>query len=367
MNITQMKDSGYQLLEVISGSHLYGLNLPTSDIDVRGIFNLPIAEYILPDHPKQLNDDMNDEVHYEISRFLTLAGSANPNILEIMFAPNEFIKVKSDKIDVLLRNKHQFLTKACRDSLGGYAITQIRKARGMNKKIVSPYTERKTPIDFCYFLQRDYGTIGFKQLLDLCNMDESDIGLSKINNFYDSYVVYSKKLALRRCFMEKDKQEIIDWIPLGVNDGSESDIKLTSIPLNVAAYGVLGIMHFNRSGFGVHCKEYLSYTEWVKHRNPVRYENNVAHGKGYDSKNMMHCFRLLNMGIELAETGELNVHRKDREYLLEIREGKMDYDDLITKAEEKVIQMDEAFKKCGLPESVPQKLIKEILSEIKLG
>lgn len=367
MNIEELKRSGYQLLEVIAGSHLYGLNTPSSDIDTRGIFNLPIEEYIIPNHSKQINDNTNDEVHYEISKFLSLAKTANPNILEIMFAPEHSITFKDPKVDILLNQRDAFLTKACKNSLGGYAVTQIKKARGQNKKIVNPCTIRKEPIDFCYFLQRDYNTIGLGKLIELCNSDENDIGLSKINNFHDSYIVHSKKLAQSRCFRDEDKISIDEWIPAGVMSKDKTDIKMTSIPKAVAAYGVLGVMHYNRDGFAAHCKEYSSYQTWVTERNPERYKNNMEHGKGYDSKNLMHCFRLLNMGIELAEEGVLNVYRPDREYLLKIRSGELEYDELIDQAEEKLIRMETAFEKCSLPNSVSDALCNDILTEMKLN
>lgn len=367
MNIEQLKASGYQLLEVTAGSHLYGLNIETSDIDTRGIFNLPIDQFILPNHPKQINDDTNDEVHYEVSKFLQLAKTANPNILELMFAPDKFITFKGRGADVILNHRDEFLTKACRNSLGGYAVAQIKKARGQNKKIVNPCTVRKEPIDFCYFLQRDYGTIGFRKLLELCFMDHDDIGLSKINNFHDSYIVHSKKLAQRRCFNDGDKKSIEEWIPNGVHTRDGTDLKLTSIPKAVVAYGVLGIMHYNRDGFKTHCKEYTSYQTWVKERNPARYQTNTEHGKGYDAKNLMHCFRLLNMGLELAEEGTFNVHRKDREFLLKIRRGEFEYEDLIDQAEAKIIKLDEAFDNCSLPDSVDQSLVEDMLQELKLN
>lgn len=365
MNIQQLKSSGYQLLEVTAGSHLYGLNIPTSDIDTRGIFNLPLREFIKPNSVKQINDNTNDEVHYEVRKFLSLAQTGNPNILEIMFAPDEFIGFKDPKADIILQHRKQFLTKTCRNSLGGYAVTQIKKARGNNKKIVNPCTVRKSPIDFCFSLKRDYNSMPFKKLLELCGSDGSDIGLSKINNFDDSYIVHWKSLAQKRCYKEDDRQSIEDWIPGGVLNGDGSGLKLSSIPKAVAAYGVLGVMHYNRDGFSTHCKEYLSYQEWVENRNPARYATNTDHGKGYDSKNLMHCFRLLNMGIELAETGEFNVYRSDREFLLKVRAGEFEFKELIDIAEGKLVRMEKSFDECSLPSGVSSDLINDMIEELK--
>ena len=64
-------------------------------------------------------------------------------------------------------------------------------------------------------------------------------------------------------------------------------------------------------------------------RNETRYNSTMSHGKNYDAKNMMHVFRLLLMAKEIAAEGKINVHRKDREFLLSIKKGKFEYDQII--------------------------------------
>ena len=45
---------------------------------------------------------------------------------------------------------------------------------------------------------------------------------------------------------------------------------------------------------------------------------------------MMHCTRLIHMGLELAKGEGFNIERTwDREFLLNIRNHKMEYDELI--------------------------------------
>lgn len=369
MNLTQLKASDYQILSVLAGSHLYGLNIPGSDEDVRGIFNLPMREYLKVNSPRQIADETNDEVHYEIKRFLDLAAQANPNILEIMFAPKDKILLKHPSIDILLDQKEKFLTKACRASLGGYAVEQIRKARGQKKMIVSPCTVRKTPIDFCYIHLGNEKVMALGEFITICGIDPSLIGLAKVNNFPTTFAFYSKRFALHRCYTPKGLKIIEDWAPRGILNESETsnELRLTSIPEDVARFGFMGIVHYNQEGYTMHCKEYAKYQTWVTERNPVRFATNTEHGKGYDSKNLMHCFRLLNMGIELAETGKLNVVRPDREFLLKIRRGELEYDYLVDTAEEMIERMDIAFNECSLPSSVPNEFIDDLVWEFKRG
>jgi len=368
VNLELLKASDYGILTVVAGSHMYGLNLPTSDTDTRGIFNLPLTEYLKMGAPKQINDDTNDEVHYEIARFLTLAATANPNILEIMFAPEDKIVSKSPKADILLSKRDHFLTKACKNSLGGYAAAQIQKARGQKKMIVNPCTIRKTPVDFCYFYHDNERVSPLSEFLQVCRINQTDVGLAKVANFPTSYALYNKRFAQHRCFIPEDLEIINNWVPRGIMnaDLSSNELRLTSIPEAVAKVGCMGIIHFNQDGYTTHCKEYNNYQTWVTNRNPVRYATNQEHGKGYDSKNLMHCMRLLNMGIELADTGVLNVVRPDREFLLKIRAGEFEYDYLLNMAEEKLASLDAKFEACSLPVHVSNTLVNDILLEIKL-
>ncbi len=354
MNIEQLKDSGHIILSILSGSHLYGTNIEGSDEDIRGIFDLPLKDYIFLDHTKQVNDNTNDVTYYEVARFLELAKSANPNMLELLFAPEDKILFKDPRADLILKHRDKFLTKACRGSLCGYAVAQIKKARGMKKKIVNPIVERKDVLDFCYIVVPN-GTKPLKDWLGTQRgmmFKQEYYGASKIPNARDAYFIYA------------DEDKKYNFRGLIKDDKSSNELRLSSIPKELMLMG--SVMMFNQDGYTSHCKDYKEYQEWVTKRNPERYKTNETHGKGYDSKNMMHCFRLLNMGLELATEGVLNVVRPDREFLLKIRSGQMDYDKLIDKAEYLLIQVDAAFDKCSLPSSVDDKLIKNIISEFKL-
>lgn len=65
----------------VVGSRAYGLATETSDVDRRG-FYLPPADYewSLAGVPEQLESE-NEEVYWELEKFLRLALKANPNAL----------------------------------------------------------------------------------------------------------------------------------------------------------------------------------------------------------------------------------------------------------------------------------------------
>ena len=64
---------------------------------------------------------------------------------------------------------------------------------------------------------------------------------------------------------------------------------------------------------------------------------------------MMHTFRLLRMAKEIADTGQPQIIRPDRDELLSIKAGHFDYDELMVKAVAELKNLDESFTVSTLP------------------
>lgn len=75
-------------------------------------------------------------------------------------------------------------------------------------------------------------------------------------------------------------------------------------------------------------KHWDSYQTWKTHRNPARAELERQHG--YDTKHAMHLIRLMRMGLEVLETGDLRVRRDDADELSAIRDGAIGFGELLT-------------------------------------
>ena len=87
--MNQAEVEKYLAYKVIAGSKAYGLDLPTSDTDIRGIYILP-NEYLMGlGHTEQVNNVSNDIVYYELNRFVALLSQNNPNIIEELFGEIE--------------------------------------------------------------------------------------------------------------------------------------------------------------------------------------------------------------------------------------------------------------------------------------
>ena len=136
MNVKELEESNQIILKCVSGSHLYGLNTPSSDVDIRGIF-LNEPQDILDvsgEKNQEISDDKQDTKYYSLRKFLKLAMDCNPNIIELLFVPNECILQKSPLYDELISHRDWFMSKKARHTFMGYAYAQIKKAKGIGKK-----------------------------------------------------------------------------------------------------------------------------------------------------------------------------------------------------------------------------------------
>ena len=80
---------------------------------------------------------------------------------------------------------------------------------------------------------------------------------------------------------------------------------------------------------------------------------------------MMHTFRLLEMAIEIGKKKEINVKRPNREFLLDIKSGKYEYEDLLEMAKELQNEMDLVFENSDLLEKPNIEFINKLAFELR--
>ncbi len=336
MTIKDIKEKGLLLFECISGSKAYGLNTATSDTDLKGVFYLPKAQFYGLDYIPQISNETSDEVYYELGRFVELLTKNNPNILEVLASPDDCILYRHPVMDMLPVN--MFLSKLCKETFGGYALTQIKKARGYKKKIVNPVDEvRKSVLDFCFIMQ-GYQSVPVKEWLLQNNFVQEQCGLVSIAHTKGLYALFYDENNIHR-YRGIMSSELAN------------EVSLSSIPKGEKEKGYL---FFNLESYSSYCKDHKEYWEWVEKRNEHRYLGNVEHGKGYDAKNMMHTIRLLQVAEEILTQGRLNVKRFNREELLSIKAGDRPYNKLLEMADSLMTRIEAAFYNSPLPE-VPDK------------
>jgi hypothetical protein len=371
------------LLIVIRGSQAYGTNLPTSDIDYAGVYIQSQEDIYGTRYKEQINDDTNDTVFYEVRRFLELVASNNPTILELLNTPEDCIIYKHPLFDEILKHKDEFITKVCAKSFGGYAIQQIKKAKGQDKKQnwEKEKVTRKDVLDFVYVL-KDGQSIPWKVWNSERGFEEKFCGVVNIPNARDVYAVYFDQEAYQ-CFGETIpeymKENAKRWRreagkPMGfgykgliksgegVSLAESNALRLSSIPKGETP--ICNII-YNKDGYTAHCKDYKSYQDWLENRNEQRWVDVQSHGQKIDGKNMMHCRRLLEMAREIGEGQGIKVRRANKDYLISIRKGEIDLESLIAQAELDIIEIDEIFANSNLPDQVDPKLVHELLVKLR--
>lgn len=367
MRVEDLRKKGLIIYEVISGSRAYGTNKPTSDTDIRGVYLAPLDEVLGNNYQEQVNDDTNDTVFYELKRFVDLVHRQNPNILEMLYMPDDCVVYKHPLMDEIFEHRDKFLTKTCQHSFGGYAISQIKKAKGLNKKINNPQpVVRKTPLDFCYFMV-DGKSVAARDYLFEHNMKQEHVGLVSLEHMRFTYAAHYDKLTeINNALGDRPKIRVPEgYKPFkGIIQSEElsNDISLSEVP---KFYMPFAYMQFNKDAYQVHCKDYLEDSEWVKKRNPDRYEVTVSNGNNYDAKNMMHCIRLLRVAKEIATEGKVNVRRADRDELMFIRNGQANYDQLIKEADEAINKIDDMYRASALPESIDKGFMDGLLLSVR--
>lgn len=188
-----IENKGLLLYKYIRGSHAYGLEKPdgTSDIDEGGVFIEP-EEWLLglgKDNQELVADERNDTTWYSLKKYMNMLLSSNPTVLESLFIDDKFVLYEHPIFTMIKQYRDKFLTKQAFKPLLGYSIEQIKKCRGLNKKIVNPVTERLQPLDFAYTTYKQ-GSTKILNWLEHRNLKQEYCGLCNIPNMGQIMGVY---------------------------------------------------------------------------------------------------------------------------------------------------------------------------------
>jgi len=347
MTLEEARAPGCRLFEVISGSRAYGLATPESDTDIKGVFVQPQEGFYGLIRESQINGPGNDIVFYELGRFIELLAKGNPNLLEMLFTPEDcviFRHPSMGRLDAAL-----FLSRQCFQSFAQYALTQIRKARGLNKKIVNPMpVERRGVLDFCHVLEGQ-GSVPARAWLDREGMDERRIGLTAVPHAPDVFAVFG------------DSEGTRGYRGL-LHDEQATELRVSSVGRDAVPVAWLC---FNRHAYRKHCHDWQEYWEWVECRNDSRFQQTEAHGQGYDAKNLMHTFRLLGLAEDIARHGRLHLRVADPTFLLAIKRGEYTYDWLLEEAERRLARVEALFQVSSLPPAPDLQRLEHVLVDIR--
>lgn len=277
------------LLSVKHGSHAYGLNTPTSDLDIKGICIEP-KEYFFgfaknfEQHIQEASKGYeNDLVIYSFKKFAKLATDCNPNIIEVLYGANEDILFCNKYGEELRAFRDNFLSLKARYTFAGFAHSQLKRIKTHRNWLLNPPKEPPS--------RKEFG------LSETVTVTKAELGAFEALLNRDSVGELSKE-ALTLYTREKAfKNMKIQWD---------------------------------------------QYQNWKTTRNPARAELEAKFG--LDTKHASHLIRLMRMCSEIMETGKVIVKRPDREELLAIRRGEWNYERVVEESDALEAKCEELYK-----------------------
>ena len=300
----------------LGGSHAYGTNVESSDVDIRGVATLRPTEILTNQNFEQVEDKTTDTVVYGFNKMISLLSNANPNVIELLgLKPEQYLYLNDVGRD-LINNADMFLSKRAANSFGGYAYSQLRRLDNLSNRTVS-------------------------------QSEQEEHILHSVENakwsFHDKY------------FEFKD-----DQINLYVDDAIQEDF-------DTEIYMDINLHHYPLRDYkGMWAEMHNIVKEYSKIGK--RNLNAIEHNKL--GKHMMHLVRLYLMGIDILQDGKIITYReKEHDLLMEIRNGKYLNDNVPTKEfREMVDELQQKFESAKehsyLPDKPDYKRINKFMEDV---
>jgi hypothetical protein len=247
------------LVKHYAGSISYGTNLPTSDVDFRGVFASDPVNIRTPFFPvREVTDTEEEDTKlFELTHFMKLTIDCNPNVVETLWVHESDIVATSPAYEMLRSNRERLLSTKIAHSTTGYAMSQLKRIKGHNKWINNPQPVEKPQ-------QHDYVTLiqwfGLEKVMPsyfgLGNYNEGHQLVSYGSNTYGLY-----KNADRSSIRPQDGSLNHNF------DGDREDLP-----------DPLAVIKFNKEEWKLACDKWENYWRWKDNRNVSRSALEEQHG-----------------------------------------------------------------------------------------
>jgi predicted nucleotidyltransferase len=341
------------IFKTLTGSRVYGYYTETSDYDYRGVA-VPPREILLSFNKKfeQAEDKVNDVVIYDLNKFLKLAADNNPNVVELLWIPKRYWTVTSPEWEQLVAQRDLFLSKKCKYTFQGYAFSQLKRLRSHRGWLLKGELTKPLRSDF-----------GLQEPLPIPSEMRSAAD-ALVRRFLQATDVEELLSAVETETAKALRQEM--WTFL------ERTLVLNRPDIEQRTWGAAAKLLGYEDNFidllqrekkyQTASKEYNSWLNWKKNRNPARQKLEAK--CGFDGKHAGSLMRLLLMCREILNTGVIIVERPDAELLRAIRNGEWSFDRLEALYEELVEDIDRLYETTTLPRSPQRDRIEELGIEI---
>ena len=253
----------------VAGSHSYGTNIETSDIDYRGIAIPPNEYYYSFDKNfEQAEFKDPDCVIFDLRKFFTLAANNNPNCIEIIFTDPKDHLIVNPIMEKLFKHRQEFLCKRARYAYEGYAFAQFKRIKLHNAYLRNPIDHKPTRKEFGL---PEHTVVSTEQLeavnamirkkLDQWNVDFSQIDNNTRIELSEKITNIMTEVCSASIFIEKENL----W-------------KEAAVSCNINPNFVFLIQ--KEKEYEARAREYKQYQDWKKNRNPLRAD--LEANFGYD-------------------------------------------------------------------------------------
>jgi hypothetical protein len=302
-----------------AGSRAYNTFTDGSDYDYFGIV-VPPAHRLLGftgfdswEPKKGILDHGLDCKIYSVKKAIELLLKGNPNMLEVLWFPEQVYEHISDEGRKLLSNRELFASKKSYHSLARYAKAQFDRMLVGTKDIKTQYSEAVAIIEAAGWTLSNV-------------VEKKPLPMPDINS------------VMRYLFPDEATVE------------GERAARLVMIETRGASKTIRSI----------HARHFQAYMGERRKQNVLTY--------GYDPHNASHLIRLLYLGEGLAKTGRLDpwMTGDRRDVVLEIKRGEWELDRLKEYATGLWTRAEEAFASTALPDEPDTASAEILLLELQM-
>lgn len=253
----------------LGGSHAYGTQTETSDLDVRGIVLNKKNEILTNQKFEQFVNEETDTTIYAFNKMITLLSNCNPNTIELMgLNPEHYLYIHPIGQE-LLDNKKLFLSKKAAHSFGGYATAQLRRLDNKSARLLGQE-------------QREHHILN-----SILNAKDT---------FPEKYFYY-----------QEDNIDL--YVDKAVQEGYDSEVFID--------------IHLHHYPLRDWKSMWSEMNNIVKDYSKIGKRNYRAIEHNKLGKHMMHLIRLYLMALDIFEKEEIITYREnDLSFLMDIRNGK---------------------------------------------
>lgn len=347
-NLEWLKDRTIYL--TITGSHAYGTNIPTSDLDIRGICVAP-KEYHLGFNSKLEIVEQKDPDFsvFELKKFFYLASQNNPNILELLYTDPKDHLLVTPVAQKLIDNRELFLSQKVRYTFSGYAVSQLKRIKTHREHLLNPVEKQPTRAEF---------GLPDQSIIPKDQLEAVNAAIRKQTDQWGWKELDSLDPALRQAVQDEFERKLVE-ITGWAWDEVEHKTWLSAANSLEVSPNFIHLLNKEKK-YQSAVARWRSYQKWKVERNPVRAE--MERKFFFDLKHGMHLVRLLTMAKEILTTGQVIVKRPDAEFLLSIRNGAWSYDKLVAWAEQQETEI--MSIKSDLPHSPNIKKLDKLCVEL---